>query len=488
MSSGGSVGAADLDVWGEVVLSMGSRFVGVLLRFVHVFMVVLLLGQEDVGVFFVLLAVVYLFGQVASGVAKAVLKRVSERDSGRVVYGWGGLVLILVALVVCWVGLVVVSVVFGEWVPFSVGVWEIGGIVFVSFWFGVGTLMEKFVSGCGRPALVEKIKTFGGRVGMIVVTGVVLSVWSSAVAALVSYSVLYILLIVGCVVFAPVRGFSWPSVGVIRELGVFCKWSVPTSLLNDFYFRWDTFLLGVMVGVVAVSYYDSVVRVVTFGSMLYASAGVVGNVKISGLFESGEDVLGVARDIVGVSGLITFGMVLVALFNAEFVLGVVFGDEYVGASLFFVLMAVTQLFHGFRVQFEAVFNGVDYPRGTTWISFVVVVVNVISAPFFVLVVGGIGVVVSTLLAECVRFWLYQRSLYDLLNGVVVSWLLGVQVVGVVVVSGLLAVIQTMSGIDGSEMFLVTVVFGLPLFYVFSYVFSTRLREIVGLTKEQITGF
>lgn len=51
--------------------------------------------------------------------------------------------------------------------------------------------------------------------------------------------------------------FSYPTTKQYKKLYHFVKWSVPNTIRNDMYSRFDTLLLGAVLGSIVVGYYDS---------------------------------------------------------------------------------------------------------------------------------------------------------------------------------------------------------------------------------------
>jgi O-antigen/teichoic acid export membrane protein len=158
---------------------------------------------------------------------------------------------------------------------------------------------------------------------------------------------------------------------------------------------------------------------------------------MSGMREAGEDVSDIAEKTMLAAPVLLIPMLLITIFNSEYILRVMYSPEYVAAKWYLILLVVVEIFQGYRLQFESVFNSYDKPRATTKTSLLSVIVNIITAPFLVFQFGGLGVIYSTLLSEVVRIVAYEIQVNSLMGeyimpkSVYLQYLCGAFICGVI---------------------------------------------------------
>jgi O-antigen/teichoic acid export membrane protein len=162
-----------------------------------------------------------------------------------------------------------------------------------------------------------------------------------------------------------------------------------------------------MLSSAAVSYYDSSIRIAFLSVTLAVGISKTSNVKMSGLLEVGEDIKNISNKTLSASSLLIFPFLIVFSLNSEYLLKILYGSEYINAKWYLIMVIVQQIFQGYRMQFESIFNSSDDPNKTTKASLFSVIFNVITAPILVIQFGGLGVLYSTILSEFVRIITYQ---------------------------------------------------------------------------------
>lgn len=78
--------SANINIWKETLDTSISSFFGVLSDIIHVAILVRYLTQEQMGVFFISYAFLYLFAQIPRGFGIAIRKRASEINTHRSKY------------------------------------------------------------------------------------------------------------------------------------------------------------------------------------------------------------------------------------------------------------------------------------------------------------------------------------------------------------------------------------------------------------------
>jgi len=164
---------------------------------------------------------------------------------------------------------------------------------------------------------------------------------------------------------------------------------------------------------------------------------------------------------------------------------IAYGSDYIHAKWYLVGITVTQLFQCYRMQFESIFNGIDKPKHTTKTSAISVVVNMITAPFLVILFGGLGVIYSTILAEIFRITVYQNQIKNIFGRIILPRGVMTQIV---IFFGLYIIITIFSSIVSLSSFnqlIFSSFISIVGFYSLQYIFSEETRIIVSEYKSEI---
>lgn len=474
--------SANINLWSESLRTSISSFGGVASDVIHVFILVRFLSQEQIGLFFICYAFLYLFSQVARGFSIAIRKIVAEREEDRSMYLWGGVILILPSLIVLYALFLVSQPLITEYTAFEIPKKTIIAFYFATLGFSSLEVARYYVAGCGEPGLAEKMRTLLAKTTMPILTVLFLLINSSVEYALYAVFISYFSSSIIMFLFVDYKPRK-PTRKVIKQIISFSKWSIITSLLNDFYNRFDTILLGVLVSTVAVSYYDSSVRIAFLAVTIATGISKTSNVKMTGLIEINESVDDIIDKTMITCSILTIPAFLFLLFNSEYILNLAFGQQYTGARWYLILLSVVSIFQGYRFQFEAIFNSYDMPELTTRTSLLSVIVNVITAPPLVIYLGGLGVLYSTIIAEIVRVIAYEYQILSELGRIVLPKGVIMQYVAATVIILILFALN----IIFEQNYITVVLSGIIAtfgFYVIQYAISTDTREIIREYKNE----
>lgn len=477
---------ATIDVWKESVDAASSSAVGFLISLFYTILLVRILPQVEVGLFFFYLAVVFLFIQITKGIGAAVRKRVSSTDDIelRQEYLWSSFSILVPVLSAISLGLFTFAYFIAPYSPIEISTTGVLVVIITTIAVSVMEISRFYLSGTGSPGLAERYRVFIGKGSMILLI-ILVYLYPSAELALLLRGLSFLLSGFVMLCYSPCN-FTSPTKDRIFEILHFSKWSIPTHLLNDFYHRWDTLLLGVMVGAVSISHYDSSVRLATVGFPLMLGISTAANVKLSGLYESNEPFNKTFEKLLTATSLVAYPVLLVFFFSGELILEILYGPEYVAAAGMLLGIAVQQVFQGYRFQFEALFNSCDVPHKTTKTSALSVLVNLITAPFLVLEFGAIGVIYSTLLAEVVRIATYEYQAYLHTNEVFLHKALLLQPALLIILGLILQVIHMMADLTGYTTLACSII-AVGMFYILLYVLSEQTRTILSEAKQEVIG-
>lgn len=469
--------SAEIKLWSESLKTSISSFFGVLSDVIHVFILVRFLDQSSVGIFFLSYGFLYLFAQIPRGIGIAVRKRASEINEGRSKYLWIGFIIILPALLLVYTGFGLMLPLLNQYsivkIPFSVFI----ALLFASTGFGTLEFSRYYMAGCSEPGLAETLRTGIAKTSMPVITVLSLYYIPTVESALYAVFVSYFTTSIIIFLISPHK-LVHPSREDIIDILQYSKWSLSTSILNDFYRRWDTILLGVMVGSAALSYYDSSLRIAFLATTFAIGISKTSNVKMSGMVETDEDIASVAKKTVVASTFLIFPLLILTLLNGDYMLQVLFGTEYENGGVYLVLISVVQLFQSYRVQFESVFNSSDMPNVTTQASLLSVIFNVLTAPILVVTFGGLGVLYSTIMSEFVRLAIYQVRVNGLLGEYVVPKGALIQFICFLLSTGVLLIIDDLVISSNLYMLIISIIIGIPMFYISQYILSDQTRGII----------
>lgn len=363
---------------------------------------------EEIGLYFFLFAGVNLLSNIAGGLGEAVRKRVSAKEGKQSSYlttallsTFGLQILISVSL---WVSGVLIPT---EYLPDIIrdisGPLLIGSLAFL-FSQSTAKIMINYNSGLGYPSRSEWLgKALPGILFFVLSVSIILLNFGLAYVFCVgafSYGLSALLM------FLSTRPNLYSSVSYHKLISLleFGKWSIPNKIIMDFYRGLDVLILGVLVTSTAVSFYESSQNLAHLVFSVPYGLSAVLAVKVSGLDaqnkrHSIKRILG--RDL-PLSVSIPIGFFFMVIIFGEPILGFIYGSEFIGAYLFLVLLAVKEVLLSYRVPIQSLNYGLDKPQIPLYSNIISVSFNIVTVVPLVWILGGPGVIVSTVLAEVIR--------------------------------------------------------------------------------------
>jgi len=475
--------SANVDMWHESLQTSIPSFFGVVSDVVHVLILIRFLTQEEVGLFFVCYAFLYLFSQIPRGFGIGIRKKASEVNEGRAAYLWSGFILILPTLFLVFILFLLSQPLLKTYASIDIPLDVLFAFYLATFGFSVLEFSRYYVAGCGKPAIAEKLRTGIAKTTMPILTVLFLSFKPTVTYALYAVSVSYIGTSIIIFTYAE-NELKPPTKEILYDILLFSKWSILTSILNDFYRRFDTIMLSAFVGAVAVSYYDSSLRIAFLSATFAVGISKTSNVKMSGLVETNKDITEIASKTIVVTPLLILPLLLVSLFNAEFILSTLYSPEYKSAKIYFILLIIVELFQGYRLQFESIFNSYNMPEYNTRISLASVILNIITAPPLVIYFGGLGVLYSTILAEILRLSLFEFRIKKIMNQFLLPKATVIQFLIFAVLVILLHGINLIFQLNNITSLVLSSIFATIVFYSVLYKFSNSVQEIVKEYKNE----
>lgn len=476
--------SAKLNLWKESIDSTLSMIFSVSLDILHISILVRLLTQEDVGIFFFTYALVYLFIQVTSGYGKAIRKRASEQNTGRSEYLWSGIIVTIPTLAFIFIIFLFFQPIINSYSSVYLSNMTVFSMYMAVIGYGILEISRYYLAGCNRPGFAEKIRATVAKISMITVTLISLWFYPTVEVALLSVAITYGLTGLFLLWVSP-HQFTYLKREKILEILRFSKWSLPTSILNDFYHRWDTIVLGFMVGSISLGYYESSLRIAFLSAVLGVGLSKSANVKISGLNETGKEILPLSRRLIISSTFLVMPMLLIIIFNSEYILSTIYGVEYKGAKWYLIGVTVTQIFQCYRMQFESIFNGMNKPKQTTKTSGVSVFINILTAPILVILFGGLGVIYSTILSELIRIVLYQVQIKNIFDTFITPKGTISQLIIFAIIYFSIKIISDIFILSNLNLLIISSFISIVGFYSLQYILSEETRLIVNEYKKEI---
>ncbi|ELZ71149.1 polysaccharide biosynthesis protein [Haloferax prahovense DSM 18310] len=459
------------------VLTAGTGFAGVVI-FAN------LLGDVGWGTYRTVLAAAFVLTQVPSGIGAAVKKRVSEVgvEPGSF-FGTALLAHLAFSLVVA-----------GAYVllePYAVdyfGTRELAvGVVLVVVSLGLFNIANKLYAGTGHPAVsswvdgIRSLLTIAlqllfywlGFEAFGLVLGLAIATVGTAVLAAVLSRVL------------PAR----PTKRVAERIYDFARWSVPTSMLSNFYSSADVLIIQAFVGPASVAYYSVSIQLAQPGAMFATTIGNVLNVKSSGVDSVGGDVRFDLINSISYAGLIAIPVFFGAAAMPKELVTTLFGSDFANTPVLVVVgMTLFQIGNAYRHPFEAVLQGTDRPELVFRVNSFIVLLHLPAAVALGSVYGLVGVVASTVAAEVVRHAVFQYVAHREFGGVVFTRpMLEQTVAGAVMFALVWSVLEYAVSITGWVSLLLVVGFGAVAYFTALLGLSSHFRETVRNTVPGLSG-
>jgi O-antigen/teichoic acid export membrane protein len=465
---------ASLSIGREAFVALFAKFVLAVLGFVGIVYFYDQLGPAVIGVYYTVLAGGKIASQVPGGVANAVQKRVSEvtTDSGEYL----GLGLVVVGALS---GLAAVGAVVAR--PWLAGYVDspahlVGGVaIFASL--SLFALTNRFYSGIGHPGAsfwtdaVRSAVTLAAQVALVIAGFRELGLmWGFTIATALTGA--------GVLVLAGVRP-RVPSERVVDRTAAFAKWSVPNAFTSNLYQRVDVLILAALVGSTAVGVYEPALRLTVPALFVAGGVGDSLTVKASGLTSLDRDVLHDMKNAVSYTGLLAIPIFFGALAMPTALMRTVYGPTAAAGALALVGLAAFQVFNAYRIPFDKVVNGIDRPELQLLVGGFTLLVNVPLAVALAGPYGLEGVVLATVVAEAVRFAVYQVVALRVFGTVVFTRPIVEQFAAGVVMFGAVELVTARVGITSWLVLVGVVAAGAAVYFGTLVLVSPHFRLTVG---------
>ena len=460
----------------ETIISITARVTLLLSGFIGIVYFARNVPPGELGTYFFVIALSQIIQQFTEGLSKAIKKRVSEVDVEPAGYFGFGLLSHFVFLLIIVILLGAVSIA-GLYTtidfPFYYLYWMVG-IIATS---GIFVLTSQVYAGIGYPGLSMWANTVR-NIGRVVIQIVLVANGFGVVGLFSGFIISNTLL---AVIVSVISGI-WPhlpSKRTIKRTVSFAKWSIPNVLFQRFYGRVDVILIGILAGSVAVSYYETALKLTTPAIFISVSLGNVLVVKTSGLSSVNKDAKNELQRSINYAGLLSIPIFFGSLVIGQELLVVTYGQTYADAWPALIGLGLFQMVNTYRIPFARFFDGIDRPYLNTGVNTVTIFAHLLLAIYLGVEYGLIGIVAATVVAEVIRVVLYILVYSRIYSGMFIN-----QTVGHQFVSGIIMVIIIyIIGESGYlEMKLPTVV---SLILAGAVIYASTLYAFNGVVKKNI---
>ena len=400
--------SAEINFWRQMASVSASKLLNALGVILLITVLNTAFSVEDIGVFFFFYVSVNFLSKFVGGVGEAIRKRVSANEGHNPRYLAVGTIFALIFQTVVSVLIISLYVLVPEQLlPDTLqraGLGIVLSAISLLFAQSVGKLLLSYNSGMGYPSRSE---WFGRALPgvLFLVFAVVFTVTESSLSViLLAGTASYTLSALIMYVSTRPKLFVLPGREHVESVFDFGKWSILQMISNNIYNSADVLLLGLLVTSTSVGFYESsnsiagLLYVVPYG--FYS----VGNVMISGLDAEGrrDDIVSLLQESLRVSSIIPVMSFFLFLGFGDVILEVVFGGSYGPAYWYLVGLGLVKVLSSYRKPLQGLNYGTDRPEVQFYANVYAMAANFLTVLPLIWYFGGLGVVISTVLAGVVQ--------------------------------------------------------------------------------------
>jgi O-antigen/teichoic acid export membrane protein len=419
--------SAEIDFWRQMAGVSASK----LLNALGVVLLITVLNTaftvESIGVFFFFYVTVNFLSKFVGGVGEAIRKRVSGNEGKNPEYLAVGNVFALVFVTVMSILILSFYVLVPEqFLPDTLqraGLDIILSAIALLFAQSIGKLMLNYNSGLGYPSRSEWFgRALPGVLFLVLAALITLYDGSLALIFLAGTGGYLLSALIMYVTTRP-QLLILPTREHVVSVFDFGKWSILQMISNNIYNSADVLLLGILVTSTTVGFYESsnslagLLYVVPYG--FYS----VGNVMISGLDAEGrkEDIVSVLQESLRVSSIIPIMSFFMFVGFGDVILGMVFGDQYTLAYWYLVGLGFIKVLSSYRKPLQGLNYGTNKPEIQFYANVYAMAANFTTVLPLIWYFGGLGVVISTMLAAIARLGAIVWMSREYVRSVNIRW-------------------------------------------------------------------
>lgn len=348
------------------------------------------LGDEVLGVYFFLLAVVSWLTLLGTmGVGSAITKRMSEGENVAEYKAGGGLLIFGFA--------VVISATLLAFQPQVSAVLDLEAVEYVVVLLVVslaGSYVDAMLQGQHLVHVYAMLRPVRRIVRTVLQIGAVLLGWQLA-GLVFGYVVGGVFVVVIGFVFVD-RNYRLPSRRHVERLVEYAQYSWMARMEGKTFNQADVLLLGFLVPSGAVGVYGVTWNIAAFLLLFSTAISRAIFPEISKLTEQDEDgmVASIVEDSIAFAGLFTIPGLVGGVLLAEEILAA-YGGEFVRGGQVLGLLILSVLFYGYQKQFVNTLGGIDRPDEAFKINLFLIGSNVVLNLVLIYFYGMVGAAVAT---------------------------------------------------------------------------------------------
>jgi O-antigen/teichoic acid export membrane protein len=405
-------GAANIDLGWESFKGSIGKFLQAIFGFAGTVVFARMLGPASFGGFYFLLSILYICDRPLRGVGGALHKRFAEADATKRELVGATLLINLVFSVVI---LVTIIALHGR-LESATNVPSAGVVFFVLFVaMAVFFPYQMLLGAAGMPArqtwndTLRSLLTFPLQIGFVL---------AGFGAAGMGYGLAAATLLTAVTAWWSVRVVpAVPTLDTLGSLWEFAKYNIPSNLLGKAYDEFDSILLGAMITTAVVGEYQAAFKL-TLPAAFIGTVIVSGLVpKVSNLSSRGEAATDDIQNVIAYSSILAVPIFFGALAISEQLIVTAYGGKYRDGAILLIGLALYRLFETQRLIFDGTFKGLDRPSVVMKIDAFALALNIVVGVVLVYVMGAVGVVIATVLAEVSRYVILAVLIRDYVEGV-----------------------------------------------------------------------
>lgn len=404
--------ASDVSLGGETLKATIAKLLMAISGFAGTILFARVLGPTSFGGFYLLFGLVKLVDRPINGWGLASKKRFSEvNDRNREILGS-----IFVFLAFWAVVLFVGTLVAGDWLRSYTGL-ERAPLLLIIIVISVSLYapLEKVVQARGRVGAATWIDTLRSYLTLPLQAGFVLLGFGAAGMAygLSGATLLVVPFLLYYIGVSPTA----PSRETIQTLSTYAKFSIPSSFFGTVYNRFDVLLLGLLLTPGAAGQYEVAAKL-TLPAMFVSMTAASGLMsRVSNLHSKNEPIESDISNTLSFASVLSIPILFGALAIPKTLVVTFYGGEYVEAAPLLVGIALYRVVQSQNTPLSHSIDGIDRPDVNMYLSMVALAVNVVLGVALVYLIGAVGVVIATIVAELIRYVvlsiLLKRHLPDL---------------------------------------------------------------------------
>lgn len=408
MTDGESGGAGSINLGLESLKGLLAKLVQAVFGFVGTIIFARLLGPSSFGGFYFLLSIVTISTRPLDGLGGAIQKRFSEHEAPHQELLGTVIIFDVVSFFVAGVGVWL----FQEVITAKTNV-NNAALVFILLFVSLGAflMVQKLVGAAGHPGFqiwndtLRSVLTLPLQIGFIFLGfGAAGMGYGLAGATLMTIPVGLFLIQVRPVL---------PSRKTVGSVWRFARYSIFTRLLGAASGKFDIIVLGTFLTTATVGYYEVAYRLTIPATFMMAAIGGALMPKISNFHSRGEEISGDITNAIAYNSILAIPLFFGAVTLSHDIIVTVYGGSYAAAADYLAGLALYQVLATQTNVYQRTLSGIDRPDWELRIDGSTLLFNLVVGISLLFIVGGIGVVIATILTEFLRLVFSMRAVQQL---------------------------------------------------------------------------